>query len=271
MENSGGIFDVPIGQGTVVYPTTGSFSVLDAFNNSGSFTCQGGAPYAASINDSRKLRVQFHDGIGWKLISPDSVIRSVPFAGYATALSTITAGSGVTMTNAAGSITIAATGGGGGTTWTTKIANYTAVAGDHILADRNPSISLTNNNRTAQTSAGWAMIRAISSQSSGKYYFEIKVDQLSGNGNALMVGLADANASLSSSGSSRNEIAQASGWSYNGLAGSWSGTNPQWQVGDIIGVAVDFSGKTMKIYRNNVNTSTFTATALSGYVLFPAL
>ncbi|MDG0817665.1 beta strand repeat-containing protein [Bdellovibrio svalbardensis] len=82
MENSNGVFDVSIGQGTVVYPTSGSFSILDAFNNSGSFTCQGGVPYIASVTDSRKLRVQFHDGVGWKLISPDSTIRSVPFAGY---------------------------------------------------------------------------------------------------------------------------------------------------------------------------------------------
>ncbi len=83
MENSGGVFDVSIGQGTVTYPITGSFSILDAFNNSGSFICQGGVPYNASTADTRKLRVQFHDGLGWRLISPDSVIRSVPFAGYA--------------------------------------------------------------------------------------------------------------------------------------------------------------------------------------------
>lgn len=83
MVQSGGVFDVPIGKGTVTYPTTGSFTVLDAFNNLGSFVCSGGASYNPSANDGRKLRVQFYDGLGWKTISPDNVIRSVPYAGYA--------------------------------------------------------------------------------------------------------------------------------------------------------------------------------------------
>lgn len=84
MANSGGVFDVPIGSGAVAFPTGGSFYVLDAFNNSrASFDCKGGATYAPAVSDHRRMRVQFHDGTGWKLISPDSVIRSVPFAGYA--------------------------------------------------------------------------------------------------------------------------------------------------------------------------------------------
>ncbi|MDG0815777.1 tail fiber domain-containing protein [Bdellovibrio svalbardensis] len=83
MVNSKGVFDVPIGQGTVTYPTSGSFTVLDAFKNGQAFVCQGGAPYNSGASDSRKLRVQFYDGVGWKTISPDSVIRSVPFSGYA--------------------------------------------------------------------------------------------------------------------------------------------------------------------------------------------
>src|SRR5438309_10091946 len=34
MVNSGGVFDVAIGSGTVDYPLSGGFSILDAFNNS---------------------------------------------------------------------------------------------------------------------------------------------------------------------------------------------------------------------------------------------
>lgn len=84
MVNSGGVFDVPIGSGTVAWPTGGSFYVLDAFNNStASFTCKGGASYAPAGGDTRRLKVQFYDGVGWRMISPDNVIRSVPFAGYA--------------------------------------------------------------------------------------------------------------------------------------------------------------------------------------------
>lgn len=95
MTNSGGIFDVPIGTGTVQYPL-GPSSVLDAFNNSTSFTCgscsvvsgnyvcvDSSSTYSASSGDGRKLRASFYDGSGWKTITPDAVIRSVPYAGYA--------------------------------------------------------------------------------------------------------------------------------------------------------------------------------------------
>lgn len=41
--------------------------------------------YTASSGDLRKLRVSFYDGSSWKTITPDNVIRTVPFAGYALA------------------------------------------------------------------------------------------------------------------------------------------------------------------------------------------
>ena len=95
MVNSGGVFDVPIGNGTVQFPLSGPSTVLDAFNNLSSFNCGvcsssggtyscsvGSSTYTGSSGDGRKLRVSFYDGSGWKTISPDSVIRSVPFAGY---------------------------------------------------------------------------------------------------------------------------------------------------------------------------------------------
>ena len=91
MVNSGGVFDLPIGNNTMNYPVAG-FTILDAFNNSSTYQCgscsgytcsAGGSTYNAANGDIRKLRVQFYDGTGWKTISPDNVIRSVPFAGYA--------------------------------------------------------------------------------------------------------------------------------------------------------------------------------------------
>jgi hypothetical protein len=94
MVNSGGVFDVAIGSGTQQYPLAPS-SVLNAFNNSSSYTCgscslvagsytcvNGSSTYHAGAEDMRKLRVSFYDGNGWKAISPDNTIRSVPFAGY---------------------------------------------------------------------------------------------------------------------------------------------------------------------------------------------
>ncbi|WP_374030309.1 tail fiber domain-containing protein [Bdellovibrio bacteriovorus] len=82
LTNSGGVFDVPIGTGSQSHPTAGTFTLLDSFKNSGSLSCDGGATYNPAANDQRRLRVRFHDGTGWKTISPDNEIRSVPYAAY---------------------------------------------------------------------------------------------------------------------------------------------------------------------------------------------
>lgn len=81
MLNSNGVFDVRIGQ-SHSYPSAPEFTVLDSFNNSAAMTCAGGASYTPLYNDGRVLRVQFYDGTQWRVISPDAVIRSVPYAAY---------------------------------------------------------------------------------------------------------------------------------------------------------------------------------------------
>ncbi|KHD87384.1 MAG: hypothetical protein OM95_14910 [Bdellovibrio sp. ArHS] len=96
MVNSKGVFDVPIGKGTVQYPLSAGATALAAFNNNDPFTCgvcssssgsyscsTGSGTYTPLTDDGRVLRVHFYDGQGWRTISPDNVIRSVPFAGYA--------------------------------------------------------------------------------------------------------------------------------------------------------------------------------------------
>ncbi|MGE5087363.1 MAG: beta strand repeat-containing protein, partial [Bacillota bacterium] len=117
MTNSGGVFDVPIGAGSIQYISAGS-AVIDIFNNSGAsyqcgscsltagnvYTCSPSAasPYVPQATDSRLLRVAFYDGTGWNTISPDNVIRSVPYAGFANSaqkLGTNTAGDFVLKTD----------------------------------------------------------------------------------------------------------------------------------------------------------------------------
>ncbi|MFV8251284.1 tail fiber domain-containing protein [Bdellovibrio bacteriovorus] len=83
MVNSKGIFDVPIGSGTKLFPAAPTFKMLDAFKNSLAHNCSGGSTYTAASGDTRLLKVQFHDGNGWKIISPSNEIRSVPFSAYA--------------------------------------------------------------------------------------------------------------------------------------------------------------------------------------------
>nr|BFD59625.1 hypothetical protein CKG001_17320 [Bdellovibrio sp. CKG001]BFD63004.1 hypothetical protein BdHM001_16850 [Bdellovibrio sp. HM001] len=78
-----------IGSGTRLFPKAGPFVLSDVFNNAGSLNCGDGnndvsGTYAPSGDSSRKLRVRFHDGQGWQLITPDSEIRSVPYSNFAT-------------------------------------------------------------------------------------------------------------------------------------------------------------------------------------------
>lgn len=97
MTNSNGVFDLAIGSGSVQYITgAGATTITDVFNNSISYTCgsctssgnsytcsANGSPYTPLASDGRLLRVSFYDGTGWKTITPDNEIRSVPFASYA--------------------------------------------------------------------------------------------------------------------------------------------------------------------------------------------
>lgn len=76
-----GVFDVQFGK-THLYPADPLFTLQDSFDNSKNQTCQNGATYTPAPNDTRLLKVQFHDGTAWRAISPDSIIGGVPYAGY---------------------------------------------------------------------------------------------------------------------------------------------------------------------------------------------
>lgn len=83
LSNSKGVFDVPIGLGTRLFPGVAgnpSYKLSDSFVNGISHPCAGSGSWNSSVDSYRKLKVQFHDGVGWRLISPDNIIRSVPFA-----------------------------------------------------------------------------------------------------------------------------------------------------------------------------------------------
>lgn len=82
MQNSKGVFDVEIGMGTRLFPSAGNvtYKLSDSFVNGVTLDCDGGGTWPAQTDAQRILKVQFHDGVGWRIISPSSIIRSVPFA-----------------------------------------------------------------------------------------------------------------------------------------------------------------------------------------------
>ncbi|MDG0815494.1 tail fiber domain-containing protein [Bdellovibrio svalbardensis] len=94
MANSGGVFDVPIGTGSKLFPLSPTKTLLSVFDNSSNLDCGDAnnnvaSTYSPAQGHSRILRVQFHDGTGWKLISPDSEIRSVPYSAFAQSAQTL--------------------------------------------------------------------------------------------------------------------------------------------------------------------------------------
>jgi len=94
MVNSKGIFDVPIGTGTKLFPVDPTKSLLSVFDNTQSLDCADGnnqpsGTYSPVSGHIRLLRVQFHDGAGWNTVGTDIEIRSVPYAAYAESAQTL--------------------------------------------------------------------------------------------------------------------------------------------------------------------------------------
>lgn len=127
-------------------------------------------------------------------------------------------------------------------------------------ADKAASVTLSSSDLVATTSGSDGNVRATISKSSGKWYFEATITTL---GNRSMLGLATSAFSLTASGT------DATAWWYwfaNGAAehggavdqtGGGTGAN-----GNVIGVAVDFTGG--KIYYAINNTWQFSADPVAG-------
>ncbi|MBV2168261.1 MAG: tail fiber domain-containing protein, partial [Bdellovibrio sp.] len=88
MTNSQGVFDVPIGTGNKLFPISPTKTLLSVFDNTKTHDCADpnnnvAGTYTPAAGHTRLLRVQFHDGTGWRIISPDNEIRTVPFSAFA--------------------------------------------------------------------------------------------------------------------------------------------------------------------------------------------
>ena len=84
MLNSGGVISFALGAGTKTYPTSGSLTFAEVFNNvSSSLACEGtGTSFTPIVSDNRKIVMQFNDGSGWQTL-PAMSINAVPYAMYA--------------------------------------------------------------------------------------------------------------------------------------------------------------------------------------------
>lgn len=127
-------------------------------------------------------------------------------------------------------------------------------------SDKGAGITLSNGNLTETTSATAAITRSTISKSSGKWYWEVKLDS-----GALNAGVATSAASLV-----QYLGGNASGWGYfyTGLVYNnniGSGSNAAYTAGDTIGFALNMDTGVLTFYKNNVAQPT-TVSGLSGAI-----
>ncbi|MCJ8276691.1 MAG: hypothetical protein HRT44_12100, partial [Bdellovibrionales bacterium] len=91
MEDSYGLFSLPVGQGTRVGADYEDVSTLiDVFDNSlpvqTPTVCDSVGTYTPTVGDDRIVRITFDDGSGPVVVSQDHQVKSVPFAQHAAKL-----------------------------------------------------------------------------------------------------------------------------------------------------------------------------------------
>lgn len=148
-------------------------------------------------------------------------------------------------------------------------------------SDKASLVVLSNGNRTATRTGATTnqSVRATLSRSSGKYYFEVRMDTAGAPSNYSMVGVCTSSLSLSNYiGQDSTSVGyEPTGQRYTNGAGAAYGAT--YTAGNVIGVAVDIdSGKVWYAKDNtwqasgNPAAGTNPAVTLSaGLTLFPAL
>lgn len=149
-------------------------------------------------------------------------------------------------------------------------------------SDKASLVVLSNSNRTATrtgTTTNNQAVRATLSRSSGKYYFEVRMDTSGAPSNFSMVGVCTSSLSLSNYiGQDSTSVGyEPTGSLYTNGAGAAYGAT--YTAGDVIGVAVDIDSGKVWYAKNNTwqasgNPAAGTSPAVtlsSGLTLFPAL
>ena len=132
-------------------------------------------------------------------------------------------------------------------------------------SDKDADVTLSNGNLTAHNAAG-GTVRATIGVSSGKWYWEVNIDDASGG---VLLGVANGTAALGDFVGS-----DANGWGYysldghkfnNGADAAYGAT---YTTNAVIGVKLDMDSGTIEFLKNNISQGT-AYTGLTG-TLYPA-
>jgi hypothetical protein len=120
-------------------------------------------------------------------------------------------------------------------------------------ADKASTITLSNGDlTTATTSGAWQSIRAVSSKSSGKYYFEVTCTDINASG-YCMIGICTSTVAMTTyfgSDADGHAYYALNGQAYNNNAGTAYGDT--YTDADIISVAVDLDNDAIYFAKNGV-------------------
>ena len=137
-------------------------------------------------------------------------------------------------------------------------------------SDKSSYIALTNGNLTAASSSGtgaWRSVRSTIGKSSGKWYWEVKIEPGSA-GNYAAMGIADTNPPLNGAFGGTPNYFQMSSASGTFLSQGYLsvGTKPAMAAGDVFSFLLDADAKVLFMYRNCslVNSGGYVATSLTG-------
>lgn len=126
------------------------------------------------------------------------------------------------------------------------------------MFDKSGNVLLSNNNRDISRNGGVGSVRATIPKSSGKWYWEIKIN--SGTTDNY-IGVGNGSAQLTSNPTDINywTIALDGGDYYHGgflgVVGTATGTWPA-STGEVFGIALNMDAGSMTIYRNNIALTT---------------